>query len=243
MLAQTRYAVAAGALVLALAGCSAGDADEAESTPSAAPSASASSTPSASATPTSPATAGAAPQLTDAELAAVFTKVDFIPDQYATTSELIDSIYPGLTASDPSCLAPFGVGWDTDAAADSTTVEFGSSIDRSITGVVASTGDEDAASALVAESAAALAKCADNPSIFSMQGMDIDTQVEEMTPEVTGADESLGWRVTGTVGGSPFTLVGITARVGGNAVAVVAWDPGTNEEYAPLATQMFVNNL
>jgi len=237
MRAHTRYAIAAGALVLALAGCSASDAEEPNSASSATP------TPSPSATSTPPPTVEVVPLLIESQLAAIFTEIDFIPDQFTDTTELIDSIYPGLTASDPSCLSPFGVGWDTDPALDYTMLEFGTSIDRSMTAVVASTGDENMAIALVAESATAIAECATKPSMFSMQGMDIETRVEEMSPVLTGTDESLGWRVTGTVGGSPFTLVGITARVGGNVVAVVAWDPETNESYAPLATQMFVDRL
>ena len=35
----------------------------------------------------------------------------------------------------------------------------------------------------------------------------------------------------------------MTARVGGNVIALVGWDPATNESYVPAATQMFVDKL
>jgi hypothetical protein len=60
---------------------------------------------------------------------------------------------------------------------------------------------------------------------------------------LTGTDEAIGWDVTGTVGGQSFTLVGITARVGGNVLALVGWDPATNTANVPLAAQMFVDEL
>ena len=157
------------------------------------------------------------------------------------SDQLLDSVYPGLTASDPSCLSPFGVGWD--GAAPDGALEFGTSNDRSMTTVVASTGDDDAASALVAEASDALTRCADGTALFTMQGQPVQTTVETTEPTLTGTDESLGWRVTGTVGGGSFTLVGLTARVGGDAVAVVGWDPSSNATNVPLETQMFVDAL
>jgi hypothetical protein len=230
--------VVAGAVALALAGCANDSASQAEQTPAvtSAPTATAS----ASATPT--ATAEALTQLSDAELATIFTDGGFVPDEFGTTIELLDSVYPGLTASDASCLAPFGVGWDENAALEDATLEFGTSGDRSMTAVVASTGDADTASTLVADAEDALAECADKP-VFEMQGFAVETSMEMTTPTINGTDEAIGWTVTGSVAGQSFTLIGITARVGGNVLALVGWDPETNEDYVPMATENFVGEL
>ena len=232
MSAKTFSALLAGALLITLAGCSS-PAPEVSSAPS-------SSAPAPEETPEAEASL---PVLSDDELGAIFTDLQFVPDQFASTGELMDSIYPGLAASDLSCLAPFGVGWDSDTALVSASLEYGTSNDRSMTAVVASTGDADAASTLVSDAKDAIARCAEGADIFEMQGKTVSTTVEETTPTLTGTDEAIGWTVTGTVGGSPFTLVGLTARVGGNVVALVGWDPSTNETYVPLATQMFVDAL
>jgi hypothetical protein len=183
----------------------------------------------------------ALPRHSDAELAAIFTDIQFVSGEFTSTDGMLGSVYPGLTAADASCLAPFGVGWDTDDAISG--LAYGTSADRSMTSVVASTGDADAASALVADAEDALERCADGSDLFALQGTPVQTTVEQTEPELTGVDEAVGWTVTGDVGGSPFTLVGLTARVGGDAVALVGWDPSTNSTYVPQATQMFVDAL
>lgn len=229
MIAKTvTTAAVAGALLIALVGCSTPETETTVAT----------TTP----TPDVSATSEAPTILTDAELTTIFTGVQFVPGEYASTGELIDSIYPGLTASDPSCLTPFGVGWDADPALSAASLEFGTSNDRSMTTVVSSTGDVDVASGLLTEANDALVRCA-GASIFTMQGQPVQTTVEQFTPTITGTDETLGWRVNGDVGGMAFTLVGLTARVGGNVVALVGWDPSTNEKNVPLATQMIVDEL
>jgi hypothetical protein len=237
-MSRTPLAIAAaGVLLISLVGCSSGDNE------SATPSPTASSTPSATATPTPTATAAAADSLDTDELAAIFTGIQFLPGQYTDTSELLDSVYPGLTTSDLSCLAPFGVGWDADATLTDATLEYGTSNDRSMTAVVSSTGDEAVATDLVAASQDALTRCAEGTGLFVMQGMEVQTTVTQGDVALTGTDEAIGWDVTGTVGGQSFTLVGITARVGGNVLALVGWDPRTNASNVPLATQMFVDEL
>jgi hypothetical protein len=228
---------ATGVLLVALVGCSGGDEEPAAESPAA------SSTPSASSTPTAPATTDAAAPLTQEQLAGIFLDIQFVPTQYTDTTELLDSVYPGLTTSDLSCLAPFGVGWDADATLADAAVEFGTSNDRSMTAVVTSTGDESVATDLVAVSEDALTRCAEGTGLFVMQGMEVQTTVEQGDVAVTGTDEAIGWNVTGTVGGQSFTLVGTTARVGGNVIAVVGWDPSTNTSNVPLATQLFVDEL
>jgi len=232
----------AGVLLLALTGCAGGDTTT-DATPTASPTASAPA--SAAATPTPTATpesaAESSPVLTDADLAGIFTELQFVPDEFDNTGGMLDSIYPGLTTSDITCLTPFGVGWELDL--DDTGVEFGTSNDRSMTAVVASVGDADDASILVGDSADALVRCETGTDLFVMQGQPVQTEVETFDAELTGADQTVAFRVTGDVGGAPFTLVGMTARVGGNVVALVGWDPSTNESYVPMASQMFVDEL
>jgi hypothetical protein len=220
-------------------GCS--SADEESATPSSVASSTASAT--ATPTPTATATPDAAASLDQDELAAIFTGIQFLPGQYTDTSELLDSVYPGLTTSDLSCLAPFGVGWDADSTLTDATLEFGTSNDRSMTAVLSSTGDEAVATDLVAASQDAATRCAEGTGLFVMQGMEVQTTVVQGDVALTGTDEAIGWDVTGTVGGQSFTLVGITARVGGNVLALVGWDPRTNTSNVPLATQMFVDEL
>jgi hypothetical protein len=235
---RTTMPVAAAAVVLALtlAGCSGGDDTAGDTgTRTSAPATSPTPTPSASSA-TNTATAH-----TDAELTAVFDRIQFKPGEFPSTDSMLDSVYPGLTVSDASCLAPFGVGWEKSD--DAGTVAFGTSNDRSMTAVVASTGDTAAATDLVGDARDALTRCADGTALFSMQGMPVETTVETTKPTITGTDEALGWRVRGTVGGNPFTLVGLTARVGGDVVALVGWDPASNSTNVPLATQMFVDAL
>lgn len=239
----TTMSVAAAAVVMALtlAGCSggddsAGDAGTRTSDPAA-------SAPAASATPTASASSGTSTTTahTDAELTRVFERIQFKPAEFSSTDAMLDSVYPGLTVSDASCLAPFGVGWEESD--DAGAVAFGTSNDRSMTAVVASTGDSAAATTLVGDARDALSRCADGTALFSMQGKPVETTVETTKPTLTGTDGALGWRVRGTVGGNPFTLVGLTARVGGDVVALVGWDPASNTTNVPLATQMFVDAL
>jgi hypothetical protein len=235
-MSRTAVAIAAaGVLLLSLVGCSSGN----EEPP--AESSSSSSTPSASSSAT--ASESADVQVAREQLAGIFLDVQFIPAQYADTAGLLDSIYPGLTTSDPSCLSPFGVGWDADATLSDAAIEFGTSGDRTMTAVVASTGDATVATDLVAASKAALTQCAEGTGLFTIQGMEVQMTVEQGDVAVTGADEGVSWTVTGTVGGQSFTLTGSTARVGGNVVAIVGWDRDSNAVAVPLATQLFIDEL
>ena len=121
----------------ALTGCSpAGDQSGAAS--SAAP-----ETTAASPSPSTSAPAAASGSLDRAELADLFSGIQFRPAQYDTIAAMLESIYPGLTVSDAACLAPFGPGWESAGDA----VEWGTSNDRSMTAVVASAADEAAAEA------------------------------------------------------------------------------------------------
>ncbi|MCU1447520.1 hypothetical protein [Cryobacterium sp.] len=236
MSVKTIGAGIAAILLLGLTGCAGGSGADAAPTQ-------ATLTPQATAPTAATETAEFFPQLTDADLAGVFTGLQFVPDQYADTTELLDSIYPGLTTSDVTCLTPSGAGWDTDPALAAASAEFGTSNDRSMTAVISSSGDAAVASDLVADSVDALERCANGADLFTMQGEAVQTQVEQIDAGLTGTDEAVAFRVSGDVGGSPFSLVGMTARVGGNVIALVGWDPATSESYVPQATQMFVDKL
>ncbi|KSW19084.1 hypothetical protein [Cellulomonas sp. B6] len=235
-------ALAVGVVVtaLALTGCSSDDAPddapEATTTTTAA-------TTTPDPTPTPSATEPAAPAvdaLSDEDLTALFTRIQFPPGRYAGTTEMVQSVYPGLTVSDPACLAPFGLGWETQAG--DAAVVYGTSNDRSMTAVVVSAADPQVAQGLLTGADDALGTCADTASI-AMGGTPVQVRLERTEPELTGTDETLGWTATGDLGGAPFTLVGITARVGGSVVALVGWDPATSADYVPQATQMFVDGL
>lgn len=232
--------IPAGALVAvlglaALTGCSAASENASDEASTSGAPTTAAPTPSAS-----DATAGADAALSAADLESLFTGIEFRPGEYDTTAAMLESIYPGLTVSDVACLAPFGAGWESGSGG---AVEFGTSNDRSMTAVVASTPSADDAAELVSQAEDAIARCADGQELFAMQGAPVTTTVEPFELALTAGDEARGWRVTGDVGGSPFSLVGATVRVGQNALALVGWDPQTNADYVPMATQMFVDRI
>lgn len=242
----TTTAVAAAALVLGLTGCSVGDTGGSTAPPrsssgASTPAPTAAASGDTSGTPSADGTTATTEAHTAEELSAVFRRIQFEPGEFDTTDAMLDSVYPGLTVSDASCLAPFGVGWDGDDT--SGPIAFGTSNDRSMTAVVASTGDVGAATDLVGDARDALTRCADGSELFTMDGQRVETTVAPMRSTLTGTDESLGWRIRGTVGGAPFTLVGLTGRVGGDVVALVGWDPASNTTNVPLASQMFVDDL
>ncbi|PPH16318.1 hypothetical protein C5C99_16205 [Rathayibacter sp. AY1C4] len=234
-----RTTLIGGALLLVLSGCAGTATSGSTLRPFTPTLPSSSAAPSATATATAP-TADTA-QKTGEQVAAVLTGVQFVPGEYASIQEMLDSIYPGLTATDASCLSPFGLGWDT--AQPAAGLSYGTSADRSMTAVVSSTGTADAAASLLASATDATTRCASGSTLFAMQGVPVETTVERTEQTLTGADETLGWKVSGAVGGKPFSLVGITARVGGDAVALVGWDPTTNTSYVPRATQLVVDGL
>ena len=222
----------AGALALALAGC-AGEGM------SASPDTAAPATSDTSATSET----ASADHLSAEDLTALFDKLQFPPGEYDTSAELLSSIYPGLTVSDPSCLAPFGAGWESAVADDETAAEMATSNDRSMTAVVVSSADPDQAATLFADAEDALATCADGSQSFELSGVPVDLQLETTPTTVTGTDEAVSWRATGEVAGSPFRHVGITAVHEGTAIALVGWDPATSADYVPAATQMFIDGF
>lgn len=231
---RTGIALTAAASLIALSACSA----PAETTP--ASTAEASTAPSPSATPEATADSAA---LTDADLEALFTGIQFVPGEYAGTGELLESIYPGLTVSDVSCLTPFGAGWETTVEEAGGAAAYGTSNDRSMTAVLVSAADVSVAEDLVADAEDAISRCADGQELFAMQGMPVTTTVSPVDLDITGVDEVQGWQVTGEVGGSPFSLIGATVRTGQDALALVGWDPSNNESFVPQATQMFVDRV
>lgn len=228
--------IAVAALAAVLVGCtSAPSEDEVSTSPASTPSET------ATASPTPTPSAQESPQLDRDQLAAIFTSVQFRPGAYGTTSELIDSIYPGLSSSDPTCLAPFGADWET--LAEGATLEFGASNDRTLTAVAASTADATDAAEVLAEVSSTIDACAASGATFTVQGSPVQVQVERVEPSIGAADDSLGWRATGALGGSSFSIVGSAALVDSTVVAVVGWSAPSNETNTPLATQYLVDGL
>jgi hypothetical protein len=229
--ATSRAAAALGITALVLAGCTSQDAaPEAGATTGAPPD---------SATATSPAPQGVA--LDDAMLDDMFTAIQFPPGKYGSTTALVESVYPGLAVADDACLAPLGLGWEQETATTGTAAEFGTSNDRSMTAVVVSSTAAGTAAGLLSQAEEALGACAGPTSTFTLAGAPVDLRLERTEPQLQGVDDALGWTATGEVGGAPFTLTGITAVVGGTAIALVGWDPATSATYVPAATQMFVD--
>lgn len=228
---------------LTVTGCSAGDGEGAGPAPDATTTAPAPdvSTPTTSQGPK--ASTGPADALDAAGLADLFARIQFAPGQYATTTDLLESVYPGLAVSDPACLAPFGLGWEQDVAGGDAATEFATSTDRSMTAVVVSATDARIGQDLFTASEEAVAGCSDGSVLFSLSGTPVTVHLERTEPQLTGVDQVLGWTATGDVDGASFTLVGITARVGGSVIALVGWDPTTSATYVPVATQMFVDGF
>lgn len=234
----TTITVAVGASLL-LAACAAeGGPETADATEAASEPAPSSAMPSPTPTPTHE----AAP-LSESALATVFTDVMFVPDEFETTADLLDSVYPGLTVSDRACLAPFGADWESAVSADGGSIEFGTSKDRSMTAALVSAADSATSTELLAQAEDALTRCATGDDLFALNGTPVTTTVEPIDLTLDEADESLEWQVSGDVGGAPFTLVGATVRVGDDVLAVVGWDPSTNSDYVPLAAQAFMDEL
>lgn len=226
-----------GLLVLAVAGCASPEEAPAPAETTIAPETSA---PSPSPIETHKTTAGDAH--TAAELAAVLDSSGFDSDAYPTTQAMLDGIYAGTTAKD-DCLKPFGIGWEDDPALADAAQAFGPSIDKSMTVTIASTGDPDAAADLVASLSETVATCGAMPDAYTFSGMSVALTVEEYDAGVTGADEAAGWKAAATIAGHELTMLGTVTRVGGDVIALVGWNPATNTEYVPMATQALVDAL
>ncbi len=112
-----------------------------------------------------------------------------------------------------------------------------------MTAVVASTGDVEAATDLVDDARDALTRCADGSELFTMDGQRVETTVAPMRSTLTGTDESLGWRIRGTVGGAPFhpRRTDRARRWGRRRPRRLG--PASNTTNVPLASQMFVDDL
>lgn len=214
-----------------------------QATPSPSPSTEApdASTPSATATPTASASTGT--PLSSDELSTLLESVDFAPTTFETQDEMFSSIYPGVSASDAACLLPFGVGWEADPELAAAQTAFGPSIDRSMTAVLASSASVDDAEDIADRLESAVEDCLESGATFSVQGVPIDFTADDFDLELNGDDDSEAWRATGTVAGTSLTLVGSVARKGTTVIAIVGWDPDTNEEYVPQATQLILDRL
>jgi hypothetical protein len=194
------------------------------------------------ATPEPPQT-GAVPQLLASEMAIMFDTIGFQPDVFSDSVTLLDSVSPGLTTSDASCFKSFGVGLETDPTLSESVVEFATDRDSTMTAVVVSTGDVAGASKLMASTVETTDRCADGSGFFELQGTPVETTVDQRDITLVGVDEASLWFVEGTVGGTDFKLMGATARVGGDVLTLVGWNPVTHDAFLARATQSFVTAL
>ncbi|MGB4135206.1 MAG: hypothetical protein WA971_01495, partial [Microbacterium sp.] len=162
-------------------------------------------------------------------------------DEYDTTQAMFESVYPMVTVG-AACKALFGVGFETAPVLEGGTTEFGTSNDRSLTAVVASAADETAATSLYTMLEAAVAECVKDPKV-TFQGDPVEATVEQTASNATGVDAADGVRLTATISGVTTHVVGEFARTGNDVIAVVGWDPATNDANVPTATQMFVDRV
>jgi hypothetical protein len=151
-------------------------------------------------------------------MAIVFDTIGFLPDVYSDSTAMLDSVSPGLTTSDASCLRSFGVGLESDPTLSKSVVEFGTDRDSSMSAVVVSTGDVAAATELMASTVETTNRCADGSEFFTVQGTPVNMNVDQREITLVGADDASLWFVEGTVGGTDFKLMGATARVGSDVL-------------------------
>lgn len=244
---KSYVAALATVLVLGLAGC--GDGDDPEPGETAPPTTAPPSTaPPSTAPPTTtstepdPTPSGSPEQLSRAELADIFTGIQFVPGEYESAADLVDSVYPGLEARYDSCLLPFGIGWEKQSGLADAPTEFGPSNDRSMTAVVTSAGDDEAAAGLTRAIVKSVTHCGTNEQ-YTLNGAPVKMSIEEIDTGLSGTSEDTGWQAEASIAGQEITLIGMTARVDGNVLAIIGWDPQSNTTNVPQAAQMFVDEL
>ncbi|WP_162785787.1 hypothetical protein [Microbacterium sorbitolivorans] len=142
-----------------------------------------------------------------------------------------------------ACLALLGVDFESSAEVQEGTLQFGTSVDRTLTAVVASLPDADKASYVRGMlDPYAFEVCTDDPAL-TYDGEPVDAQVTVGESDVTGADEADSVRLDATIDDSAVSVIGQVAQVDNNLILVVGWDPSTNERNSPLATQMFIDAI
>lgn len=220
-------AVAApAAMALLLAGCTTG-ADDSDATPDA----QSSSAPTSDAPSSSAPTTSESVQIDTETLHELFTSSGFDPEAFDTPEEMVDSIYPGVSAA-PDCLAVFGIGAEDPEA----NIAFGPSIDRTLTAQVSSfAAPADAHYETMSDHADA---CVGDPQL-RFDGTSVDATVERQDID----DTSFELTVTATIQGSEVSVIANVEQVEQNVVSVVGWDPQTNEENVPAATSMLVEGV
>lgn len=228
-----------GALALTLAGCANATALDTAKAPAASmttPPVSDTPAPEITAVPPRPAPVAK----TAAQLSSALEAGDFDPTRFPSTQDMLDSAYAGLEAKDPACMLPFGIGWGDD---EQGSLAWGPSTEGSLTAVASSSADTAAATKLLSDIRAAVNTCASEPGQYTFHGMPIEMDVTPLTVDVTGADEVHAWTAKASIQGMTVPLTGAIARVGGDDVMVVGWDPKTAEKDVPQAVDEVLAGL
>lgn len=161
----------------------------------------------------------------------IFSSSDFDPDAFDSPDEMVDSIYPGVSAS-PDCLAVLGIGAEDPGA----NIVFGPSIDRSLTAQISSFATPaDDYYAMMSDHADAC--IADAQVTFS--GNPIDATVERREIHDTAFELTLNAEISG----SEVRVIANVEQLEENVVSVVGWDPSTNTANVPRATGMLIEKV
>lgn len=220
-------ATAVLALTLGVAGCG-DDADNTAASSAAVPT-TATPAPAPSATPTSPVESadGSGTTTAVADPADVLRAAGFTPQPFTTTEDLLSQTFPGLTATDPVCLQPFGSDWAADPSLAGSSMAWGATGDHGMAAAVTQTSSAELATTLLATMRAAVTTCAADGGAFSVHDVAVDITVAPIATGLDGIRDSAGWTATASVGGSDYTLVGMTARVDSGVAIVLSTSAST----------------
>lgn len=73
--------------------------------------------------------------------------------------------------------------------------------------------------------------------------MALPVEITRTDVVVGGVDDSFKVVLSGSMAGTPVSVVGTVFRSGGDVVFVAGWDPKTNAGNVPMAVDMFVKKL
>lgn len=215
-------AAAALALTLSVAGCG-DDAGSSTSDSSTAPIATASATPTA--TPAAADGSGTVRSVADPN--EILRVAGYEPRAFSSTEDLLSQTFPGLAATDPVCLQPFGSDWAADPSLALSVMAWGPATDFATAAAITHTVSTDEATNLLDAMRSAVANCAADGGAFSVHDIAVDMTVSPIETGLTGVDDSAGWTASSVVSGTEYTLVGMTARVGSTVAIVLSTSPST----------------
>lgn len=238
---KTRLIIAGTIAVaaLGLAGCSSNASAPASTTP--ATTAAATPTPTAEVSKSASA-ADTAPKSKE-QLEAALLAGGFDAGEYDSTQAMLDGIYSGLTAEDPTCLLPFGVGWENDPALITGDTAWGPSVDQSMSAVIASPESDYSAKSMMSTVSKAVTSCTSGDAQYAFQGMPVELKAVPADVEVEGADEAQSWTAAASVAGVSVKLTGMIARAGAVDVMIVGWKGDEANTTVPLAMKEIIGAL